>query len=74
MAAAPARAQVNNGGNRHPVANRVQVEIPINRPRANARPDFDMVIPDEAPPPYEAVEAPRAGRGGMRLRAGRPPT
>lgn len=72
-AAAPARAQVNNGGNVDPVAHRVEVEIPILRPRADARPDFEVVIPDEAPPPYEAVEAPRAGRGGMRLRAGRHP-
>lgn len=73
QAAPPARLAVNNDGNRNAVVNRVEVEIPINAPEANAQPDFEVVIPEEAPPPYEAMEAPRARRGGIRSRAGQSP-
>lgn len=70
--AAPAAATATNNGNRNALVNRVDIEIPINSPPANAQPDFEIVIPEEAPPPYEAIEVPRARRGGLRARAGPP--
>jgi hypothetical protein len=70
--AAPGRAIAN------PVANapvNVPAEVPAaaNRHRANAIQVFDVPIPDEAPPPYEAIEVPRRGAGRAGLRAGHLP-
>ncbi|KAJ9112772.1 hypothetical protein QFC20_002097 [Naganishia adeliensis] len=69
--AVPARAIANIGANA-PV-NALAEPAAANRPRANLIPDFEVPIPDEAPPPYEAIEAPRRGAGRAGLRAGHLP-
>ena len=53
--AASAAATAPDNGNRNALVNRVGVAISINRPQANAQ-SFEIVIPEEAPPPYEAIE------------------
>ena len=70
---ASAATPAPNNGNRNAIVNRIQVGIPINRCQANAQRDYETEIPDEAPPPYEAIEAPRARRGGLPARAAQPP-
>lgn len=72
LVAAP-RAAVIHARNDPVDENRAEIPAAEDRPRANAHQDFDAPIPDEAPPPYEAVAAPRRAAGRAGLRAGRMP-